>query len=162
MKQSLLRYEQEAEFSVNDYLKKKALFMLGQEEEVSASGKSPSKRTRTKGERASHEAKEPKAPKIPTKEISYQLFSQGLSIDQIATERGLTKGTIIGHLTPYIKEGKIGLRTFISTSRENKLRGFMEVHPEIEHFSEIKEALGNVYEYWEIKLIHDLMQNNEE
>ena len=162
LKQSLLRYEQEAEFSVNDYLKKKALFMLGQEEEVSASGKSPSKRTRTKGERASHEAKEPKAPKIPTKEISYQLFSQGLSIDQIATERGLTKGTIIGHLTPYIKEGKIGLRTFISTSRENKLRGFMEVHPEIEHFSEIKEALGNVYEYWEIKLIHDLMQNNEE
>lgn len=88
----------------------------------------------------------------------FNLFRQGKTIDEIAVERGLTKGTIIGHLTPYVKEGKIGLRTFISTSREDKIRNFMEAHPEMEHFSEIKEALGGNYEYWEIKLIHDLRQ----
>lgn len=155
LKQSLLRYEQDAEFSVSDYLKKKAQFLLSQEDDASSKS---SKRNRTRSERTSNVSKEPKAPKISTKEVSYNLFQQGMNIDQIATERGLTKGTIIGHLTPYVKAGKIGLRTFISTSRENKIRGFMEAHPEIEHFSEIKEALGGNYEYWEIKLIHDLMQ----
>lgn len=149
LKQSLLRYEQDTEFSVSDYLKKKAQFLLGQEESGVSSSKSSSKQKKSK---------EPKEPKIPTKEVSFNLFQQGKNIDEIAAERGLTKGTIIGHLTPYVKEGKIGLRTFISTSREDKIRNFMEAHPEMEHFSEIKEALGGNYEYWEIKLIHDLMQ----
>ena len=149
LKHSLLRYEQDAEFSVSDYLKKKAQFLLGQEENGVSSSKSSSKQKKSK---------EPKEPKIPTKEVSFNLFQQGKTIDEIAAERGLTKGTIIGHLTPYAKEGKIGLRTFISTSREEKIRSFMEAHPEMEHFSEIKEALGGNYEYWEIKLIHDLRQ----
>ena len=149
LKQSLLRYEQGTEFSVSDYLKKKAQFLLGQEESGVSSSKSSSKQKKSK---------EPKEPKIPTKEVSFNLFQQGKNIDEIAAERGLTKGTIIGHLTPYVKEGKIGLRTFISTSREEKIRSFMEAHPEMEHFSEIKEALGGNYEYWEIKLIHDLRQ----
>lgn len=149
LKQSLLRYEQDTEFSVSDYLKKKAQFLLGQEESGTSSTKSSSRQKKSK---------ESKEPKIPTKEVSFNLFQQGKTIDEIAVERGLTKGTIIGHLTPYVKEGKIGLRTFISTSREEKIRSFMEAHPEMEHFSEIKEALGGNYEYWEIKLIHDLRQ----
>lgn len=143
----LLRYEQEAEFSVSDYQKKKAYFMLSQNDEVSALSKSSSRQKRSK------------EPKIPTKEVSFNLFLQGKNFDEIAVERGLTKGTIIGHLIPYVKEGKIGMRSFISTSRENKIRGFMEAHQDMEHFSEIKEALGGNYEYWEIKLIHDLMQS---
>ena len=148
LKQSLLRYEQEAEFSVSDYLKKKAHFLLGQEDEVTALTKSSSKRKKPK---------EQKEPKIPSKEVSFKLFQQGKTIDEIAVERGLVKSTILGHLTPYIKEGKIGIRSFISTPRENKIRSFMEAHPEMEHFSDIKESLGGNYEYWEIKLIHDLM-----
>ena len=158
VKELLLRYEQDVEFSVSDYLKKKAQFLLSQEEGGSSS--KSSKRNRAGGGSAKS-SNEPKAPKIPTKEISYNLFQQGLSIDQIAAERSLTKGTIIGHLTPYVKEGKIGLRTFISSPREQKIRNFMEKHPEIEHFGEIKEALGNAFEYWEIKLIHDLMQGDK-
>ena len=158
LKQSLLRYEQEVEFSVVDYLKKKAHFMLSQDEKVTT-GKSSKKSKESKDSQASKTSnKENSAPKIPSKEISFNLFQQGKSVDEIAAERGLVKSTILGHLTPYIKEGKIGLRSFISTSRENKIRGFMESHPEMEHFSEIKEALGGNYEYWEIKLVHDLMQ----
>ena len=160
LKESLLRYEQDTEFSVSDYLKKKAQFLLSQEEGGSSS-KSSKRNRNGGGSTRGADSKEPKAPKISTKEISYNLFKQGLSIDQIAAERNLTKGTIIGHLTSYVKEGKIGLRTFISTSREEKIRGFMEKHPEIEHFGEIKEALGGAYEYWEIKLIHDLMQGDK-
>lgn len=148
LKQSLLRYEQNAEFAVSDFLKKKAQFLLAQEESGDA---------RPRKAKAQKVPKEPKTPKIPTKEISFSLFKQGMTIDQIATERGLTKGTIIGHLTPYVKEGKIGIRTFISTTREKKIKDFMLAHPGMEHFSEIREALGNGYDYWEIKLVHDLL-----
>ena len=34
----------------------------------------------------------------------------------------------------------------------------MKAHPELELFSEIKEALGTGIEYYEIKLVHDLME----
>ena len=160
LKQSLLRYEQEVEFSVVDYLKKKAHFMLSQDEKGTTQDKSSKKAKETNGTQAAKisNKKENQIPKIPSKEISFNLFQQGKSVDEIAAERGLVKSTILGHLTPYIKEGKIGLRAFISTSRENKIRDFMEAHPELEHFSEIKEALGDNYEYWEIKLVHDLMK----
>ena len=51
---------------------------------------------------------EPKMPKVASKEVSYDFYMQGMTVDQIAAKRGYTKGTIIGHLTPYVKEGKIG------------------------------------------------------
>lgn len=101
---------------------------------------------------------EPKVPKTPTREISYNLYKQGMTLEQIAAERGLVKDTIAGHLASYVKEGKIGLRALISSAHEKKIRDFMKAHPELEHFSEIKEALGAGIDYYEIKLLHDLME----
>ena len=101
---------------------------------------------------------EPKVPKTPTREISYNLYKQGMTLEQIAAERGLVKDTVAGHLASYVKEGKIGLRALISSAHEKKIRDFMKAHPELELFSEIKEALGAGIEYYEIKLVHDLME----
>lgn len=101
---------------------------------------------------------EPKVPKTPTREISYNLYKQGMTLEQIAAERGLVKDTIAGHLASYVKEGKIGLRALISSAHEKKIRDFMKAHPELEHFGEIKEALGAGIDYYEIKLVHDLME----
>ena len=171
VKSRLLRYEQEAEFSVSDYLKKKAQYLLMEEGESdasssrknrlgkSASGSSSSSSSKSSSSKSSKSSKE---PKIPTKEVSLGLYNQGMSVEQIATERGLTKGTIIGHLTPYVLEGKVGLRALISTAHEKKIRDFMESHPEMTHFGEIKEALGAGIDYYEIKLVHDLMEGENE
>ena len=49
LKQALLRYEQDAEFSVSDYLKKKAHFLLSQDEEVASLTKSSSRRKKARG-----------------------------------------------------------------------------------------------------------------
>ena len=171
VKSRLLRYEQEAEFSVSDYLKKKAQYLLMEEGEgdastsrrnrsgKSSSGSSSSSSSKSSSSKSSKSSKE---PKIPTKEVSLGLYNQGMSVEQIATERGLTKGTIIGHLTPYVLEGKVGLRALISTAHEKKIRDFMESHPEMTHFGEIKEALGAGIDYYEIKLVHDLMEGENE
>ena len=156
LKERLLKYERSAVFTVTDYLKKKAQFMLLDEmgEGASSSAGYGSGRKARK-QKKSNESKE---PKIPTKEVSFNLYQQGMTVDQIAAERGFTKGTIIGHLTSYVKEGKVGLRALISSAHEKKIREFMEAHPEMEHFNEIKEALGTGIDYYEIKLIRDLME----
>ena len=156
LKERLLKYERSAVFTVTDYLKKKAQFMLLDEmgEGASSSAGYASGRKARKQKKSN----EPKEPKIPTKEVSFKLYQQGMTVDQIAAERGFTKGTIIGHLTSYVKEGKVGLRALISSAHEKKIREFMEAHPEMEHFSEIKEALGAGIDYYEIKLIRDLME----
>lgn len=156
LKERLFKYERSAVFTVTDYLKKKAQFMLLDEmgEGASSSAGHASGRKARKQKKSN----EPKEPKIPTKEVSFNLYQQGMTVDQIAAERGFTKGTIIGHLTSYVKEGKVGLRALISSAHEKKIRDFMEAHPEMEHFSEIKEALGAGIDYYEIKLIRDLME----
>ena len=156
LKERLLKYERSAVFTVTDYLKKKAQFMLLDEmgEGASSSAGYGSGRKARKSKKSN----EPKEPKIPTKEVSFNLYQQGMTVDQIAAERGFTKGTIIGHLTSYVKEGKVGLRALISSAHEKKIREFMGAHPEMELFSEIKEALGTGIDYYEIKLVRDLME----
>lgn len=151
LKERLLKYECSAEFTVTDYLKKKAQFLLLDADASSDSGSGRKSRRQKK-------PNEPKVPKVASKEVSYDFYMQGMTVDQIAAKRGYTKGTIIGHLTPYVKEGKIGLRALISSAHEKKIRDFMKAHPELEHFGEIKEALGAGIEYYEIKLVHDLME----
>lgn len=151
LKERLLKYECSAEFTVTDYLKKKAQFLLLDADASSDSGSGRKSRRQKK-------PNEPKVPKTPTREISYNLYKQGMTLEQIAAERGLVKDTIAGHLASYVKEGKIGLRALISSAHEKKIRDFMKDHPELEHFSEIKEALGASIDYYEIKLVHDLME----
>lgn len=151
LKERLLKYECSAEFTVTDYLKKKAQFLLLDADASSDSGSGRKSRRQKK-------PNEPKVPKTPTREISYNLYKQGMTLEQIAAERGFVKDTIAGHLASYVKEGKIGLRALISSAHEKKIRDFMKAHPELEHFGEIKEALGASIDYYEIKLVHDLME----
>ena len=153
LKERLLKYERSAVFTVTDYLKKKAQFML-----LDEMGEGASSSAGYGSGRKARKSKKSNEPKIPTKEVSFNLYQQGMTVDQIAAERGFTKGTIIGHLTSYVKEGKVGLRALISSAHEKKIREFMEAHPEMEHFSEIKEALGTGIDYYEIKLVRDLME----
>ena len=151
LKERLLKYECSAEFTVTDYLKKKAQFLLLDADASSDSGSGRKSRRQKK-------PNEPKVPKTPTREISYNLYKQGMTLEQIAAERGLVKDTIAGHLASYVKEGKIGLRALISSAHEKKIRDFMKAHPELEHFGEIEEALGAGIDYYKIKLVHDLME----
>ena len=153
LKERLLKYERSAVFTVTDYLKKKAQFML-----LDEMGEGASSSAGYGSGRKARKSKKSNEPKIPTKEVSFNLYQQGMTVDQIAAERGFTKGTIIGHLTSYVKEGKVGLRALIPSAHEKKIREFMEAHPEMEHFSEIKEALGTGIDYYEIKLVRDLME----
>lgn len=52
-------------------------------------------------------AEKTKQKKVPTGEVTYDLFTKGLSVSDIARLRKLTPATISGHLIPYVKQGNI-------------------------------------------------------
>ena len=67
LKERLLKYECSAEFTVTDYLKKKAQFLLLDADASSDSGSGRKSRRQKKP----NEPKEPKVPKVASKEVSY-------------------------------------------------------------------------------------------
>ena len=54
-----------------------------------------------------------KETKLNTKEISFLMYSEGLSISEIAEERSLTERTICQHLEYYIAEGEIDVTELV-------------------------------------------------
>lgn len=145
LKVSLLTYEQTAMFTVADYMKRKALFLLGQDENA------PSKR--------SHKNKETKKePKVPTKEITYNLYLQGKSVPEIAQERSLQSSTIISHLIPYIIEGRIDRRKFITAEHEKALTDYLVAHPDVTGWTQIQHEVGIPCNFTEIRIAISLLK----
>ena len=92
--------------------------------------------------KTAHVAKTAK-PKIDTRLATYELYKDGLSIDEIATERGLSTNTIEGHLIDCLEKGmKVDSESFFPKELEpqileaiksfgtGKLKAIKEVLPE--------------------------------
>lgn len=90
--------------------------------------------------------------KKPTKQISFEMFKEGLSIKEIAEKRGFVIGTIEGHLLHYIEDGSIKVTEVIS---EEKVRNILEIikNNEFESLTELKETAGNNYSYTELRMV---------
>lgn len=89
----------------------------------------------------------------PSGFISYDLFSQGLSISEIAKRRGLTEGTICTHLLPYIENGLIDIATLIPHDTIHRVKQFYESHPKENSLKYYYEGLGGDVHYNELKMI---------
>ena len=82
------------EFSIPNYLRTKSKILLS----IDDGGKKIVK---------ARKPKTVKEPKIPTYKISYDMFSSGMTIEQIAKERGLVYGTVFGHIARYVEAGEL-------------------------------------------------------
>jgi len=89
--------------------------------------------------------------KTPTAAISYELYQQGKTIEQIAKTRGLVSGTIESHLAQYVENGTIPIKDLVE---EKKVEKIMEVlESEAVGLGEIKSKLPKSYSFGEIKLV---------
>jgi hypothetical protein len=95
--------------------------------------------------------KQPTA-KQDTRKLSLELFQQGLSIPQIAGERGLAASTIEGHLAFFVSKGDLEINKVISDEKRRIIEQKIADLPE-KPLKELKETLGNEYSYGEIKLV---------
>jgi hypothetical protein len=96
------------------------------------------------------DAQKPKNDKIPTALISFKLFQQGKNIEEIALERELTEGTIMGHLCKYIETGEIDAEKIIASDKLAEIIKAYEAG--YKRSGEIKAVMSNDFTYGEIKV----------
>lgn len=87
-----------------------------------------------------------------TKKISFDLYKKGLSIEQIAKERGLVLSTIEKHLSFFIEKGELDIKDFISAEKLDKIIEEIRIQKNDTSLREIKEKLGDDFSYGEIKM----------
>ena len=94
--------------------------------------------------------KSTKSNKIPTAQISYEMYREGNSISEIAKQRGLVISTIEGHLAKYVEKGDLDVTELLQAA---KLERIMEEYRKgLMNSGEIKGSLGEKFSYSEIKL----------
>jgi len=87
-----------------------------------------------------------------TKKISLQLFKEGKNIDEIATARGMVKGTIEGHLAEFIITGEIEITDLVHKTKLDAILKFLRENPDATS-SIIREKLGSSFSFGEIKAV---------
>ena len=98
------------------------------------------------------EKEKKKEAKKDTKLVSYEMFRQGMNIDEIAKARDLVSGTIAGHLEHYVRSGKIKVEQVVKAENIAKIRKYLDEHEYMGIFA-IKVALGDDVSYADIKFV---------
>ncbi len=87
-----------------------------------------------------------------SRQISLELFTSGLDIGEVAARRGLAVSTVTRHLIDCVREGLIDLERLVTPERRRTIGRILAAHPD-KPLKEIREMLGNDYEYGEISLV---------
>ena len=94
-------------------------------------------------------------------EQTRQLLQQGLTLDEVARQRGRSNSTIVVHLERLLQErDDIDLRPLLSPDRFEKIRAaFRQTGGAL--ISSVKEILGDDYSYEESRVVQLYMQQQE-
>ena len=131
-------------FSIAIYLHEKQFSLLDAIDEQQI--KKPRKQ-RTKKE------KPKKEPKEKTWNISYQLYKEGLSPDEIAKFRNLTVTTIISHLARFIPTGEVTLSELVPPEHQDAILKVIQTIGKGESKTAIKSLCPPEVTYQEIELV---------
>ncbi len=142
-KQDLLESMMEEDFTITNYLTRK------QEAILNSIGDETERKRRKRRETKDSQA----AKKISTYEQTYILYKAGKSIEEIAKERGLTEGTIQGHLVPYINNGDIKLEDVIEEKKINIIKRIAKAVGRENGVKPIKELCPSDITYNDINLV---------
>ncbi|WP_422006897.1 helix-turn-helix domain-containing protein [Roseivirga pacifica] len=92
----------------------------------------------------------PKKDKTPTHEITFALYKEGKTVEEIAEARGFVASTIEGHLCKYLATGEVKATDLVD---EQKLKNMLSlITPATETMGEIKAQLGDEYSYGEVRI----------
>ena len=94
-----------------------------------------------------------KTVKPSTIELTYNLFKAGKNVEEIAKERGLTPGTIQGHLIPYIQKGEILIENVIDKKKINTIKRIAKAVGKDSSMKTIKELCPSDITYNDILLV---------
>lgn len=97
--------------------------------------------------------------KIPTQNITLQLFGQGKSIGEIAKERGVLVQTIFGHLAKFVSNGSLEIERIIAKEYIQDFEifyktKFKEDSEKYESLNELKKEFPHM-EFYELRVLRD-------
>jgi uncharacterized protein YpbB len=98
------------------------------------------------------EPDKPKKEKGETKKISFDLFKQGKTVSEIASDRGFTQTTIEGHLAYFIEQGEIDVLQLVDEDILNEIKSFLNSHSQAK-VADIKLALPEHISYGQIQMV---------
>jgi uncharacterized protein YpbB len=85
------------------------------------------------------------------------LFDQGITIDKIASVRGLATSTIEGHIAQFVKTGDIDILKLLSEEKVKTIEGaFHELG--VTALTPVKEKLGDGFSYGEIRMVFNHLE----
>lgn len=104
-----LRDINEQGYTIANYLgsKQQAWMKASRDPEEEAKARRREEKENKRKAKAKAKAKVDTAPKTSTYDITYKLFRQGLSREEIARERGLAVSTISNHLLRFVETGRL-------------------------------------------------------
>ena len=91
-------------------------------------------------------------PEKSSKQISFEMWKDGKTIEDIAKERQLVTSTIEGHLAYFVGIGELSIDKFVSAEKFKLISNFFKTH-NTQLLSEVKEILGNDVSYSELRFV---------
>ena len=92
---------------------------------------------------------------------SYEMFSSGKSITEIAQERGYAESTINGHLAQFVKKGLLKVEQFLTTEKIEALTNYYTQNPDTK-ISDAKNSLGADFSYNDLLFFVNYWNSKEE
>jgi ATP-dependent DNA helicase RecQ len=90
--------------------------------------------------------------KPPTHLVSFNLFKEGKTIEEIAKERNLAVSTIQGHLLPFIAGKQVNVNDLVSPDKQKVIKEAIRVHGS-DSTKTLKDNLPEDISYGEIKMV---------
>jgi hypothetical protein len=87
-----------------------------------------------------------------TRGLTLKMFLEGKSIEEIASQRKLTAGTIGGHLAHYISNGDLDIKKLVTEEKIASISKFF-ITSGITNLGPAKEVLGNEISYSELRFV---------
>lgn len=91
--------------------------------------------------------------KLPSWQLTMQLFEQGYSVESIAEQRLLAKSTISGHLAQAVVEGVLPIERVVSAERVEALVAEFRAPEDPESTQTLYERLSQKYSHTEITVV---------
>jgi len=95
-----------------------------------------------------------------TRLVSLNLYRQGKSIADIATERGLSVSTVESHLSYFVQSGDMDVLAMVAEEKIPAIKDAVESYG-ADRLAPLKEILGADFSYGEIKAVVGWMNRNQ-
>lgn len=89
---------------------------------------------------------------MDTRQLSYELFRNGLGISEIARNRQMAVSTVESHLLSYVGSGEIEIGRLVELRKVKAIEECVEIN-NFRNVSDLKAKLGDSYSYSEIRFV---------